>query len=216
MKYLILLFFSLLLISCGTQSYLTQRNIIHANPKSGLDEVKNALKKPVVNPDELDKGKKINQKTMEELETSSFASTFERSVNNIIIEAKSYMGTPYRYGGTTRSGIDCSSFMQHIYKVENIRLPRVSARQAKTGVAVSRGELQKGDLIFFSTTSPYRITHVGMVTDVSDDIYFIHSSSSQGVAVSVLSHPYWDTRYRSARRPQKFVQPRMVTLTSND
>ena len=156
-------------------------------------------------------------KTAEEIEKNIFVSNLESSFQNILTKAKTFLGTPYRYGGTTRNGIDCSAFMQQIYEVEGIMLPRVSSRQAKIGKAISRGELQKGDLIFFSTTHRYRITHVAMVMDVNQDgVTFIHSGSSKGVSIESLNHPYWNKRYREARRPEKFAQPMMVKMADLD
>lgn len=220
MKYYILLLCAFLTLgSCSTQSYLSQSSS-NNNPssKQALNLVKSSLERPTISPEELREEIFINRaKTFEDLEKNTFVSNFNKSVNNIIIEAKSYIGTPYKFGGMTRNGIDCSAFMQQIYNVEGIILPRVSSRQAKIGKAISRGELQKGDLIFFSTTSLYRITHVGMVTAVdADDITFIHSASSTGVSYGSLNHPYWNARYRSARRPEKFVQPRYLTVAEYD
>lgn len=205
--------------SCSTQSYLSQASYTtNVTPKTGLAAVKTALERPVISPEDLRDEIFTNRaKTFEELEKNAFVSNFDKAVNNIIIEAKSFLGTPYRYGGATRSGIDCSAFMQQIYNIEGISLPRVSSKQAKIGQAVSRGELQKGDLIFFSTTSRYSITHVGMVTENKDgDITFIHSASSKGVTFENLSHPYWNSRYRAARRPAKFVQPKYITMAEMD
>lgn len=214
-----LLLTTIFLGSCSTQNYLTQTTYnTTSNNKAGFLTTKTALERPEIKLEQLQDEIFTNRaKTIEELEKITFVSNYERAVNNIILEAKTFLGTPYRYGGTNRNGIDCSSFMQQIYDVEGIMLPRVSKSQAKIGQAISKGELQKGDLIFFSTTSRYRITHVGMVTEVNaDDIIFIHSASSKGVSYASLNHPYWSSRYRSARRPEKFVQPRMITMAELD
>lgn len=213
-----LLFVGLLLGSCSTQSYLTQQNYNTQNNKSGLFAAKTALERPMITPDELREEIFTNHaKTAEELEKNIFVSSLESSFSNILTEAKTFLGTPYRYGGTTRNGIDCSAFMQQIYEVEGIELPRVSSRQAKVGMPVNKSELQKGDLIFFSTTSKYRITHVAMVMEVKEnEVKFIHSGSSKGVSVESLNHPYWSARYRTARRPEKFAQPMMVKMADLD
>ena len=218
-KLFVLALTSFLFASCSTQSYMTQSSYTtNQVNKAGLSAVKTALERPTISPEDLREEIFTNRaKTFEELEKITFVSNFDKAVNNIIIEAKSFLGTPYRYGGVTRNGIDCSAFMQQIYNVEGITLPRVSSKQAKIGQPVSRGELQKGDLIFFSTTSRYSITHVGMVTDNLDgEITFIHSASSKGVTFENLSHPYWNSRYRAARRPAKFVQPKYITMAEMD
>lgn len=213
-----LLFAAFFLGACSTQNYLTQTNYSSQIDKSGLVTTKTALERPMISSDELKAEIFTNHaKTAEELEKNLFVSNVESAFQNILTKAKSYLGTPYRYGGTTRNGIDCSSFMQQIYEVEGIMLPRVSSRQAKIGKPVSRNELQKGDLIFFSTTHRYRITHVAMVMDVNQEgVTFIHSGSSKGVSIESLNHPYWDKRYREARRPEKFVQPMMVKISDLD
>ena len=80
-----------------------------------------------------------------------------------------WLGVPYRYGGTSRNGIDCSAFVQAVYSdVFGIRLPRVTAEQVGEGTGVRRGAYQPGDLVFFATGNKKRkITHVGMITEVN-------------------------------------------------
>lgn len=123
-------------------------------------------------------------------------------VTQILSEAETYLGTPYRFGGSTRSGIDCSAFVQSVFQMFNHELPRVSAAQAKEGRVVSKEEVRAGDLVFFATTGGSRVSHVGIVHNVSDEgeIEFIHASSSQGVTVSPLSQAYWSKRYLYAKR----------------
>lgn len=203
LDFISILFIILLLGSCSTNYLTPVKQISQENfDRGGLILVKENLKKPIKLP-KVDNFILNNNEVLEEDNQNNYSSV-NQTVNNIFLEAKTYLGTPYRYGGTTRKGMDCSSFMQHIYKIEGILLPRVSSRQARIGVPVSKGELRKGDLVFFSTTSRYRITHVGMVTDVSEQgIQFIHAASSKGVSFSNLNNPYWNRRYRGARRPHK-------------
>lgn len=121
----------------------------------------------------------------------------------VVQTAMSYRGVKYKYGGTTRRGIDCSSLTGHAYASVGITLPRVSRDQAKVGKRVYIGELQKGDIIFFSASpGSKKITHTGIVSyHVGDLIKFVHASSSSGVVESVLSPSYWKPRYVMARRP---------------
>lgn len=123
-------------------------------------------------------------------------------VSQILSEAETYLGTPYKYGGTTRHGIDCSSFVQQVFEMFNYELPRVSAAQAKEGREVSKDEIKAGDLVFFSTSGRGRVSHVGIVHSVTEDgdIEFIHASTSQGVIVTPLSDNYWGKRYLYAKR----------------
>ena len=124
-------------------------------------------------------------------------------VNLVIQKAKSYTGTPYKYGGTTRTGIDCSALIFHAYRSVNINLPRTSKAQSKKGKKVRFKKLRKGDLVFFATGKKRRkITHAGIVTAIRGrkDVRFIHASSSLGVIESNLYSPYYLKRFRQARR----------------
>ncbi len=122
--------------------------------------------------------------------------------NVVINTARSYTGTPYKYGGTTRSGIDCSALIYHSYYPVGITMPRVSADQSKMGKKVGKNDLKPGDLVFFATSKRRkRVTHAGIVTEVSrKDIRFIHSSSSLGVSEDYLSNRYWSKAYLFGKR----------------
>ena len=123
-------------------------------------------------------------------------------VNTIIQTARSYTGTPYKFGGTTRAGIDCSALLYHSFNSVNIKLPRVSEDQSKRGVKVKRNDLNVGDMVFFATGKKKRqVTHAGIVTAVrGKEVRFIHSSTSLGVTESNLSSAYYDKRFVRARR----------------
>ncbi len=121
----------------------------------------------------------------------------------VIRTARSYTGTPYKWGGTTRSGMDCSGLLLNSFNAIDYKIPRTSAEQSKTGKKVSKGNLKKGDLVFFATGKKKRkITHVGLVTEVKGKNYvkFIHASSSVGVTESNLASDYYKKRFRYARR----------------
>ncbi|CAI9429058.1 Probable endopeptidase Spr precursor [Candidatus Ornithobacterium hominis] len=222
-----LLAFGLLLMtlqSCNS-SYLTQ-NTTPALTNSFSDEAQQQLERDIINAQlslqkpsisyEVDNPIDTNHaKIANKLEKNTFISYLDITVSNILREADSYLGTPYRFGGTTRRGIDCSAFMQKIFEVEGIDLPRISKNQAKLGIPIPKEHLQKGDLIFFSTTSSRRITHVGIVHSINEnEINFIHASSSQGVIISSLDHEYWAKRFRTARRIENFITPQLVLNSS--
>lgn len=128
---------------------------------------------------------------------------FTKKIDDLLAEAQTYLGTPYRYGGMTRNGIDCSAFVLSVFgSVTGMNLPRVAASQAQEGVKIDKDQLQKGDLVFFSHQGKGRISHVGIVEEVSPegDVKFIHAATSRGVMISSLNDSYWGPKYRFAKR----------------
>ena len=128
---------------------------------------------------------------------------FTKKIDDLLAEAQTYLGTPYRYGGMTRNGIDCSAFVLSVFgAVTGMNLPRVAASQAQEGEKIEKDQLQKGDLVFFSHQGRGRISHVGIVEEVSPegDVKFIHAATSRGVMISSLNDSYWGPRYRFAKR----------------
>lgn len=121
----------------------------------------------------------------------------------VVKEARTYLGTKYKYGGDTKRGMDCSGLICKSYHSVGVELPRRSVDQSNVGKRVYIGELQEGDLIFFGARKgSNKITHVGLVTySVDGVVRFIHSSSSAGVIESDLSNSYWRPRYIKAVRP---------------
>ncbi len=112
-----------------------------------------------------------------------------------------YLGTPYKFGGTSRKGIDCSAFTQLIFQESlNIEIPRSTLQQIKIGKPVNREELQFGDLVFFNTRRRQNPGHVGIYLW---DNYFVHASTKYGVIVSSMADGYYDRRFVGARRVEE-------------
>ena len=111
-------------------------------------------------------------------------------------EVETWRGTPHQWGGTDRSGADCSGFVMTLYRdLFGADVPRTTIQQAKAGSGVRRQALKPGDLIFFRPTRKTR--HVGVYLGEGE---FAHASSSLGVTVSRLDQPYWRRIYWRARR----------------
>jgi len=108
-----------------------------------------------------------------------------------------YQGTPYRYGGTTAAGFDCSGFILTAYRegLNRTHLPRTTSQMLARGEFVRRDQLQPGDLVFFRIGGKEQ--HAGIYLGGHR---FVHSATSVGVTESSLANPYWHNRYSQARR----------------
>lgn len=117
--------------------------------------------------------------------------------STLVSVVNSVYGTPYKYGGATTAGFDCSGFTRYVFKKLGIDLARVSAAQYKQGTAVSKSQLQAGDLVFFNTSGTGRVSHVGVYLG---DGEFAHASSSNGISIDSLDSSYYKNRYIGAKR----------------
>ena len=119
-----------------------------------------------------------------------------RLASSLRAETRRWAGTPYRLGGTTRRGVDCSGFMQNLYRdVLGVKLPRSTRTQVRTGRRIGKDELRPGDLVFFRPTR--KVRHVGVYVGEGE---FAHASSSRGPTISPLGREYWQEAYWTARR----------------
>jgi cell wall-associated NlpC family hydrolase len=120
--------------------------------------------------------------------TTKLAQTLTRS-------ALRFLGTPYVFGGNSTSGFDCSAYVQHVFGMVGISLPRTADAQYDAGTPAVGGP-RPGDLVFFQTYAEGP-SHVGIYLGKGQ---FVHASSSHGVMVSNLSESYWASRYLGAKR----------------
>lgn len=112
----------------------------------------------------------------------------------LVAESKKYLGTPYRYGGTTTSGFDCSGYTGHVYKKAiNKSIPRDSRSQYANAKKISKSAIQAGDLVFFSHNGS-TIQHVGMALSKTQMI----NSETGGVKYASFTSGYWAPRYVGA------------------
>jgi probable lipoprotein NlpC len=123
---------------------------------------------------------------------------------SVIDNARSYQGTPYLFGGTTRLGMDCSALLQLSFADAGVDIPRSSNEQAAWGDPIKPTQLKPGDFLFFGASPGSQvITHVGMVTVVDNEgVEFIHASTSLGVIENSFEADYYLSRFIRAVRPR--------------
>lgn len=189
MKKCVLLVFLYVLISSFAIAQTTKAKEKTPDPAFGLNLPKNIYKDDDVYDLDTLRYAFHSQKVKVKLDTSSNLNLYKA-----IYE---WLGTPYRFGGTSKSGIDCSSFTGKIYaSAYKINLPRSSREMYNIVKQVPRAELKEGDLVFFRI-SRGQVSHVGIY--LGDD-RFAHASSSRGVMVSNLNEDYYKKYYYSGGR----------------
>ena len=165
MRILFLLISLLLLSGCSTRGH----------------KVYNASKKaPILQPNKQD-------------DTAKFNISQNNNYKSIILfsEYEKWKGTPYRLGGVSMNGVDCSSFIQQVYYDGfGLRIPRTTIKQLKVGYEIDKQDLRAGDMIFFKTG--YNVRHVGIIIENGK---FMHASTSKGVMISSINNPYWKDKY---------------------
>ena len=122
----------------------------------------------------------------------------------VIKYASEFVGVPYKYGGATPKGFDCSGYVQYAFSAFNYRLPHSADGQSKTGIPINKKGIKPGDLVFFTgrDSRSKNIGHVGIVVDSDGkgNFIFIHASTSKGVTVTSSLETYYKSRYLLARR----------------
>ena len=147
---------------------------------------------------------KKNKKQLKKIEFENFVEDVDMFLvrNKIIDSAKIYIGTPYKYGGMSMNGIDCSALIFRAFQKNNHELPRTSSAQSKLGKKIKKNKAEIGDLIFFKTSRRNVISHVGIVVENRNgSILFIHASSSRGVTISSLDNEtYFKKKFAKIKR----------------
>lgn len=182
-----ILFGSLLMLSLMTQSC------------SNLRFYSSIPSTPSTNKEVATKKEEVKKEETKRTNSSYGIDKDEKLRVEIVAYAKQFIGTNYKYGGTTPRGFDCSGFTSHVMDEFNINLRRTSGEQAKQGKKISLKQSKSGDLVFFSKNG--RIFHVAMVAENKNGkIKIIHSTSSRGVVIDQLSgSKYWVPKIHSVR-----------------
>lgn len=144
--------------------------------------------------------------------TLSFMSTNEasaESTDEIGAYALKFYGTPYKFGGNTPAGFDCSGYIRYVFNNFDINLPRTSAEQFEVGTAVSKEELQPGDLVFFANTYKKGISHTGVYIGNDE---FISAKSKGVLKANLKTDSYWAPKFAGAKR---VINTSVATETSN-
>lgn len=124
-------------------------------------------------------------------------------IESLVSFATRHLHIPYRSGGSSKRGFDCSGFVRYCFNQWNITLPHSSAAQAEHGEAVELDDAKPGDLIFFkgNSTKSKRIGHVGIITEVAPGyVKFIHSAWKGGIRYDLLNAAYYSKRFVAVKR----------------
>lgn len=192
MKNLLLItFFALFLISCGsTKNTGKVPEVIIGKSEPSIKKVESHKNNRV-----------IGKRTKVTPEPEIVEESPKEIKKEIIAYAKTFEGTRYKYGGTTEAGMDCSGLVSTAFMKENITLPRISRDMATKGILISFKDIEAGDLVFFKTSRRSTINHVGLVVESKrGEVKFIHSTTSAGVIISSLDEDYWKKAFVEVRR----------------
>jgi lipoprotein Spr len=143
-------------------------------------------------------GMSVGDATMEQFRYSILLNTEVEYLSNkeLYRLIHAWWGTPYKIGGMTQRGVDCSAFVQTVMAGSyELALPRTAKEQKQVAATVERSDLREGDLVFFNTRGG--VSHVGIYLHNNK---FVHASTSGGVTISDLSEAYWAKRYLGAGR----------------
>jgi len=209
-----LFLFSLLIISACSSS-----NTVRFGKKSADEESKKSSVRFTSEDDSMIVDLNLDLKDPDDLpseepdiDVSSLLATNQNNVNidvpgfdyttlreKMLMEVIKYLNTPYKYGGNTKDGMDCSAFTQILYRdVFNINLERSARLQYTQGSIVAESEeLKVGDLVFFNTRKRVKPGHVGIY--IGDNL-FAHASTKKGVTITSLDYDYYSRVYMGARR----------------
>jgi len=197
-KNLLFILATITLVSCGSSKQITQNSTPLTEEVVAVIEAPKEPEFPYVVEEEV-----IVEEVVEEPE-KIYSTEVPPMADKVIWTAVTYKGTPYKYGGTSKSGMDCSGLVYTSFKKRKLDLPRSSSMMNERGYVIPLKYARRGDLLFFKTSgkkSKGVVNHVGIVTSAENgEVNFIHATSSKGVIVSKLSEPYWNKSFVEVKR----------------
>lgn len=149
--------------------------------------------------------KPVNQQLINAINSRpvEYTASDTTTADSLLCLARKYLGLPYRYGGATSQGFDCSGFVMFCFNHFNIQLPHTSGGQLNAGVRVKKKDARPGDIIAFMGSRRNRryVGHSGIVYKVENDkIWFIHSAVAGGIRIDCLDAPYYKSRFLGISR----------------
>ncbi len=188
----------------GNALKIGQKLALSQKPDRDVAQAEPTKDQAVVDPEEEEEDGGINSETAEAEIEKRHRESVEllgkwdnpEELKLLVRVAMGFLGAPYRLGGSSVRGLDCSGFVKKIYQFFNIDLPRTAFEQSHIGLRVARNELTEGDLLFFNTRR--KLGHVGIYIGNNQ---FVHASSrNRGVRIDNLNTPYFDKRFVKAVR----------------
>jgi len=175
--------------------------MVGCNPRKEVSKYSYLLKTESSTPDKTPPKEDPKVEEKEPTERVAVRANTRKGVDAVIKTAKSYLGTPYKYGHMDRKGTDCSGLTCNSYSSIGVKLPRSARDQSQYGKKIKRSSLEVGDLVFFSAYKNGKVDHVGLIAKVDGpEVSFIHATVSKGVRYDRLDTGYWKDRFMGARR----------------
>jgi len=174
------------------QGEITKYQNQHGNIVAELEATKKFVDQQQDAKDKERRTKRERELTKKHGQVSQAARSGRLNTDKLYSAVNKLIGTPYRFGGDSERGIDCSAFTRRVYRSQNVELPRNSREQARVSTGVAYSSVRTGDLIFFDTSINGNISHVGVYLGSGT---FAHASSSHGVTKSSLKEKYYVKRF---------------------
>lgn len=198
--YLIL---TLFIFSCSKKTTIPED--FYYTPDDKQINNKNNTQKPKNQVDKNKNDSKNNNKNVNDNKNKNKNNNeVENKIQKIIDYSKKFIGTPYKYGGTTPQGFDCSGFIVYVFKNNGVELSGNAISLAKQCTRITKSEIKAGDLVFFkgSNINSGEIGHVALVIETSgNDFKMIHATTSKGIVINDFGqYEYWKNRFLFAAR----------------